>query len=370
MPFAMANSFQTIHSQAANPRQPGGNSDAYSPDPNPYVSADDSRRTALPLRTMMVFVLVFVLHPFSGVWGEAGLKKVSFMPQWIPQAQFAGYLVALDKGFYRDAGLDVHLLTGGPGKDCFLSLTAGEITFCTGWLSTAIEKRASGLPVVNLAQIVQHSALLLVAMKDSGIREPKDLNGKSVGFWVGSFDVSAMVFFKKYDLNVRLIPNYTTVTIFLKGAVDAVGAMWYNEYHTILDSGYNPDEVTVFHLADLGVDFPEDGLYCMEETFLADPQKCTAFVDASLKGWLYAFDHEDEAVEIVMKYANAAYTGTNRAHQRWMLQRMKDLIVPHGVTASFGKLRYEDYMKVGNALKDLYLVYSVPKYDQFYRGRK
>ncbi len=292
------------------------------------------------------------------------------MYHWIPQSQFAGYMVAQDKGFYREAGMDLDLLCGGPGKDCLASVGGGKITFCTSWLSSAIEKRADGVPLVNIGQIVQTSALLIVAMRNSGIREPKDLNGKKLGFWTGEFNVPLIAFLTKHDLKLTVIPNYTTVTIFREGAVDAFAAMWYNEYHTILDSGFNPDELTVFRLGDLGVDFPEDGLYCMEETFRADPELCRAFVAASLKGWLYAFDHEDEALDIVMKYAQATATGTNRAHQRWMLRRMKDLIIPRGHRNELGKLDHEAYMRVAEALQSMHLLSRLPQFDEFYRGSR
>jgi len=298
------------------------------------------------------------------------LKKASLLPQWIPQAQFAGYFVAKEKGFYRDAGIDLTLVQGGPGKDAFLTLAADKVTFCTGWLSTAIKKRAAGIPLVNLAQIVQRSALLLVAPKAGGIRKLDDLNGRMVGYWVGEFNVPASVFLGKHNLTVKVVPNYTSITMFTKHAVDAIGAMWFNEYHSILNSGYEPDELTVFRLGDLGVDFPEDGLYCMESTFQTDPEMCAAFVQASLRGWLYAFDHQEEALDMVMKYANAANTGTNRAHQAWMLAGMMDLILPEGDRASLGKLDPKDYQTVGEALKSLYLVDRLPALEEFYRGEK
>jgi NitT/TauT family transport system substrate-binding protein len=325
-------------------------------------------------RTLRGFALLLVLAltvwPCWKVQAEPPLKPVSFMPQWIPQAQFAGYFVAHDKGFYRESGLDVTLLPGGPGKDCFTSIASGQVTFGTGWLSSAIQRRASGVPIVNLAQMMQRSSLLLIAKRSSGIRTAKDLNGKRVGFWVGEFEAPEAVFVKKHHLKFPIIPNYTTVTVLLKGAVDAVAAMWYNEYHLIFNGGFNPDELTLLRFSDLGVDFPEDGLYCSEEAYKADPEACAAFVAASLKGWLYAFEHEDEALNIVMKYARAAYTGTNRAHQRWMLSAVKGLMLGNGGQKEMGKLNRADYEKVGNALKSLSLIRFVPKYKEFYRGRQ
>jgi NitT/TauT family transport system substrate-binding protein len=106
----------------------------------------------------------------------------------------------------------------------------------------------------------------------------------------------------------------------------------------------------------------------MEETLQSDPALCKGFVEASLKGWLYAFEHEQEALDIVMRRAQAAHTGTNRAHQRWMLARMKDLILPSGDRTRLGKLWQADYELVGGVLKDSYLIDYLPKFEDFYRG--
>ncbi|MEW6348544.1 MAG: ABC transporter substrate-binding protein [Thermodesulfobacteriota bacterium] len=316
----------------------------------------------------LLILLMICQVPVSGLC-ESTSPRISFMPQWVPQAQFAGYMVAYDKGFYGNAGLDVEMRTGGPGKDCFASLSEESLTFCTGWLSTAIQKRASGERIVNLAQMLQRSGLLVVARAQSGIHTPEDLNGKRVGFWPGEFSVPGAACLRKHRLRVDVVPNYTTVTLFLKGPVDAIAAMWYNEYHMILNSGINPDELTVLRFPDMGVDFPEDGLYCREDAFLANPSMCVAFADASLKGWAYAFAHEEEALDIVMEYALRANTGTNRAHQRWMLARIKDLMLPAGEGRPMGILTRQDYERVGSELEKLSLIERLPRYDDFYKGR-
>jgi NitT/TauT family transport system substrate-binding protein len=318
----------------------------------------------------LVLCLLILVQPANGLAEQTDLTKVSLVPQWIPQAQFAGYMVALEKGFYRDVGLDLTLLEGGPGKPSFELMVSGQATFCTGWLSNAIEMRASGLRIVELAQITQKSALLLVARKSSGIMVPKDLHGKKVGLWTGHFLLEPMVFFRKYGINVEIIPNYSSVALLLKGGVDAISGMWYNEYNTIINSGFNKDELTVFILSDFGPSFPEDGLFTLEKTYESDPDMCQRFVEASIKGWIYAFDNPEEALDLVMKHTEAAHTGTNRNHQKWMLARMKDLVMPKGDEAGVGKLKEEDYVWVGQLLKQYGFVHEVPELKDFYRGRQ
>lgn len=322
------------------------------------------------MRKIFLLVLLIVVCSEPGAGQAAELKKASLLPQWIPQAQFAGYMVALQKGFYRDAGIDLTLQRGGPESPPFKKLSAGEVTFCTGWLSNGIQERASGAPVVNIAQIIRHSALMLVARKSSGILKPADLNGRKVGLWAEHFYLQPAVFFKQFSLSVDVIPNYTSVNLFLKGGVEATAAMWYNEYHAILNSGLDPDELTVFFFKDYGLTFPEDGLYCLERTFDEDPEMCRRFVDASLRGWLYAFDHEEETLDIVMNCAEEAHTGTNRAHQRWMLERMRDLITPQRGHSWLGKLDPAAYDSVARVLVDFSYINRIPKFEEFSRGAR
>lgn len=319
-----------------------------------------------------ILLILAVLMSVSGpaVCAEKKAIQVSLLPQWSPQAQFAGYMVALEKGFYRQAGIDLILMRGGPEILNIDLLKKGECTFATAWLSTGIQQRSSGARIVNLAQIIQRSALMLVARKSSGIKVPSDLQGRKVGLWGGDFQIQPLAFFVRNKLKVEIIPLYGTSNLFLKGAVDVMSAMWYNEYHQILLSGVNEDELSTFFFSDFGLNFPEDGIYCLEETYRSNPDLCVRMVEASLKGWLYAFDHDQEALDIVMKYAAAAHTGTNRAHQRWMLARMRDLIIPSGNRAVLGKLQPEDYSKVVLVLKDLDLIKNAPGFSDFYKGAR
>ena len=307
-----------------------------------------------------------LLHPV--IARADALRRVSLIPQWMPQAQFAGYMVALKKGFYREAGLDLTLLPGGPGRPSLECVINGQASFATGWLTTAIQRRAAGAPLVNLAQIVQRSALMLVTLRSSGIHRPRDLNGKRVGLWGGDFSLPPWVFFRKHEIrDIRIVPQYHSIDLFLKGGLDAASAMWYNEYHLMINSGIDPDELNTFMFAEDGINFPEDGLYCREELLQAAPEVCGAFVLASLRGWTYTFEHPEEALTIVMDSVRDSGVGANTAHQRWMLARMADIIRPRGPGARLGRLDPDDYNQVGRVLMEKGLIDSLPPYIDFFK---
>lgn len=312
---------------------------------------------------LSLFVFFFVVLPADAA--STLLKKASLMPLWSPQAQFAGYYVALDKGIYARHGIDLTILKGGPGVSPAESLKSGKADFAVLWLTTALKQNASENRLVNVAQIVQRSSMMLVARKSRGITTPSAMQGKKVGVWGGDLALPAQAFFTKYQLQVHKIPQSYTVNLFLRGGIDVASAMWYNEYHTILNSGVNPDELDIYFLHDHGIAFPEDGLYMDEEKFHADTGLAAAFAEASLEGWLYAFNHPEEALEIVLRHMREAKIPANRAHQKWMLERMRDLIVPQKGRGELGRLQQADFEAVRAALNSTGVVKDVLEYAMF-----
>jgi NitT/TauT family transport system substrate-binding protein len=293
---------------------------------------------------------------------------ICFIPQWTPQAQFAGYYVAFEKGFYSARGLRVKILEGGPTRPSAEWLRKGAADFATMFLSTAIVDRARGIKLVNIGQIVARSSQLLIAKKSSGIKTVTDMNGKKVGLWSGELSIMPRALFEKYSIHVQAVPQSWSVNLFLRGGVDVVSAMMYNEYHAILQAGVDPDELVVFHLSDMGFTVPEDGIYCMESTFKKDPQTCRLFVEASLEGWRYAFDHPREALDIVMKYVGNARIATNRQHQEWMLEHIRKVIdlpppgeCPRGITDA-------DYKAICAHLMANGIIHRIPLYSNLFQN--
>ena len=313
-----------------------------------------------------IIVLLLLFHSSSLGAENQVLKKATFIPIWAPQAQFAGYYVAHEKGFYKRRGIDLTIIPGGPDRPPSQFLMSGKADFAGLWLATAMRMRANGQEIINIGQIIQRSALMLVAKKSSYITKPEDINGKKVGLWGEDFQIQPKAFFRRYSLGVKIIPQSFAVNLFLRGGVDVASAMWYNEYHTIINSGLNPDELTTFWFHEHGLNFPEDGIYTLEKTFKKDPALARAFVKGSLEGWLYAFSHLDEALDIILKYISEAKIPANRTHQKWMLNRMKDLISPSDHPGPMGMLEPRDYERVDYELKESDLVKRTPGYFSFF----
>jgi NitT/TauT family transport system substrate-binding protein len=319
----------------------------------------------MALRIVICCLPLLLLH--SGATArEKALKEASLILQWVPQAQFAGYYVAKERGFYENHGIDLTIIPGGPERQPSDLLKNRKADFATLWLSSGIQMRAEGTNVVNIAQMMQRSALMLVAKKASGIKTPRDMNGKKVGLWGPVFQIQPRAFFKKYNLEVKVVRQSYSVNLFLRDGVDVASAMWYNEYHTILNSGLNPDELVTFFFHEHGLNFPEDSLYTLQGTFKRDPQLCKALVMASIEGWRYAFAHPKKALDIVMKNLKKEHIPARRVHQKWMLERMKDLMLPPDSPVPMGSLQTEDYQRVAKTLKDNGLIKKIPEFTAFY----
>jgi NitT/TauT family transport system substrate-binding protein len=314
----------------------------------------------------ILFFLLLTEGAFSSACAaDVSLKRAALMPLWTPQAQFAGYYVALDKGIYARHGIDLEILKSGPGCSPVQALEEGKADFAVIWLSTALLHRAAGKPLVNLAQMNQRSSLMLVSKTAAGIRTIEDMEGKKVGLWEGDVSIPLRTLFARHRIKVREVRQSHTINLFLRGGINVTSAMWFNEYHTILSAGLDPEELNTVFLSDQGMNFLEDGLYALEKTLRRDPALAEAFVAASLEGWRYSFEHPDEALDIVIRYMREARLPANRMHQKWMLDRMRDLMLPKGAETPLGELRQQDYEAVARTMQKDGSIRIFPDYASF-----
>jgi NitT/TauT family transport system substrate-binding protein len=259
--------------------------------------------------------------------------QITLQLKWVTQAQFAGYFVAKDKGFYDEVGLDVTIKPGGPDINPSQVIAGGGADVVVDWMPSALATREKGVPLVNIAQVFQKSGMMLTCRNDSGVTSPDKFAGKTLGVWFGGNEYPFLNWMNKLGLKtdgspggVKVLKQGFNVDPLLQKQADCISTMTYNEYWQVIDAGMKPEDLTTFKYEDQGVATLEDGLYTLEST-LQDPAKVellAKFVKASMKGWDYAVANPDEAAMITLE--NDETGAQTEKHQKRMMGEIAKLV--------------------------------------------
>jgi len=281
---------------------------------------------------------------------QAG-DKFTLQTKWVTQAQFAGYYVALENGYYDDEGLDVTIKSGGPDIAPPQVMAGGGADILIEWMPAALASREKGLNLVNIAQPFKSSGMMLTCRKDSGISSPSDFADKTLGVWFYGNEYPFLSWMSKLNMatdgsagGVTVLKQGWGIEPILQKQADCVSTMTYNEYWQVIDGGLSADELVVFPYDEQGVSTLEDGLYVLEEN-LTDPafvDKAARFLRASMKGWEWASNNYDAAADIVLE--NDMSGAQTEKHQRRMMGEVNKL------TANGGKLNVNDYQRTVDTL--------------------
>jgi len=211
-----------------------------------------------------------------------------------------------------------------------------------------------------------------VTRKKDSINNPEDLDGKRIGIWEAGFQEIPLALVGKYNCSVEWIPIVSSVNLFLMGGIDAMTVMLYNEYDQIINSGINEDELNPMLFSDFGYNVPEDGLYCLNDTYDQKADALDRFVSASLKGWEYAFEHKDYALELVWQEMKAANIASNLAHQKWMLEITEKMYRHNDKPIEQGELYEPDYIDAFNLLITIGRLKpnAKPDFESFYKKKQ
>jgi len=275
---------------------------------------------------------IVAVAAMSVVSGAVAQEPLRLQLKWVPQAQFAGYYVAKAKGFYRDVGLEVTLLPGGPDVAPSEVIAKGGADAIVEWLPAALAAREKGTALVNIAQMFTHSGMMLTCRKETGIRQPADLKGRTLGVWYAGNEYPFLSWMNRLDLkvagpapDVKVLRQGLDVALLLAKQADCISTMTYNEYGQVIDGGLKADDLVLFKYEEMGVATLEDGLYTtsakLEEPLMFD--RLARFVAASLRGWDEAIKTQPEAVKAVLE-ADTARAQTE-AHQTRMLAEVAKL---------------------------------------------
>ena len=288
-------------------------------------------------------------------------EKMTFTPQWTAQAQFAGYYVAKEKGFYKEVGLDVDIVHPSVTQTAIARIRRNESQATTLQLAQAMEIIDDGIPLVNILQTSMNNAMVIVSRRGMN---PLDQKGAKVGIWNAGFGQVAISMSIKENLEYKWIPFATNVNLFITGAIDATLAMSYNEYYQLLQTGIELSEDNVYRFCDHGYNIQEDGVYMTRDYYNKHKDQARRFAEASRKGWDWAAEHQDETLEIVMDYVQREHISTNRVLQKLMLEEVLRLLVDRESKQMEFRLRPDMIESANNMMLENAMLEHPITYDQ------
>jgi diguanylate cyclase (GGDEF)-like protein/PAS domain S-box-containing protein len=289
----------------------------------------------------------------------AAPEKVSLQFKWLNSFQFAGYYAAKEKGFYAAENLDVTLRERKIGVNNIEQILNGESEY--GVADTALlVNRLNGAPVTVLASIFQHSPLVYVTLKSSGITSCYEMRGKKI--MDDDFDNAPLrAILHESGLTPKdfiHLPNSGKIDALIQGKTDVVAAYSTNEIDHYKQRGI---EINIIDPRNYGVDFLGDNLFTTEEEIKLHPQRVEKFLRATLKGWQYAVAHPDEITQLIFEHYNTQ--SLTLEHLKFEARETLKMITPHSVPIGFtDSKRFE---RIAQTYKELGLVGSTDKLDGF-----
>ena len=295
---------------------------------------------------------------------SGSLTKVKLQLQWVTQAQFAGYFAAVDKGYYKEQGLDVSILEAAIDTVPAKVLADGGADFAVSWVPKALQTREAGAGIVQIAQVFQKSGTRQVSFKEKNITAATNFKGKKVGNWGFGNEYEVFAAITKAGLDpakdVTNVQQQFDMKALLAGEIDAAEAMTYNEYAQVLEAK-NPKTGKLYTAEDFNlVDYNAEGVGMLQDALWADAKKLksdktyqnttTKFLTASLQGWIYCRDNAQACADLVV----AKGSKLGKSHQLWQMNEVNKLIWPssNGIGA-VDKTAYDQTIKIAQGTKNL-----------------
>ena len=310
---------------------------------------------------MAVKRLILIAFLIAAALSARAQERFVFTPQWTAQAQFAGYYVAQELGFYKDAGIEVDIVHPTSTLSAMERIRRNESHATTLQLVQAIEVVDSGIELVNILQTSMNNGMVIVSRR--GMDPLKQKNAR-VGIWRAGFGQIAICMSLKEGLNYDWVPFASNVNLFVKGAIDATLAMSYNEYYQIIQAGYQLNNTNVYRFCDHGYNVQEDGVYMTREYYQKHKEQARKFAEASRRGWDWAAEHVEETLDIVMKYVQENHIATNRPMQRLMLREVLRLQIDRESGEREFRLRPDMVKRSSDLLAEYWMIDHEVTYEQ------
>jgi NitT/TauT family transport system substrate-binding protein len=275
-----------------------------------------------------LLIIIVLLSGFAAACGQNSVKEsppdpVAVQLKWVHQAQFAGFYVAKEQGFYTEENLDVTFIPGGVGVDLYQGLVDQKVEFSVAGADSVVVKRSEGLPIVAIATTYRIDPFVLVAFADSGISSPYDFAGHTISLSSISNDIQfqAMMTNLGLDLSEVNIVPYTDNAPFLNGEIDVINSFVAGSLIP-LEAAIGDRAINIIWPGDYGVHFYSDTIITSDSLASEQPDLVLRFLRATLKGHQYAIENPEVALDATMQYAD----NQDRAVQEAMLVASVPLI--------------------------------------------
>ncbi len=319
--------------------------------------------------TVKQWMLAAILILCGSMVQKASAQEDTFVftPQWTAQAQFTGYYVAEAKGFYQEAGVKVKIEHPSTTQPAMSRLRQNLCQATTLQLCQAMEIVDGGIPLVNILQTSMNNAMVIVSSRG---KDPLKQKGAKVGIWSVGFGQLAICMSIKDHLDYQWVRFAQNVNLFVSGALDATLAMSYNEYYQLVQAGIEMTDKNVYRFCDHGYNVQEDGIYMTRDYYENHRDQARRFAQASRKGWEWAAEHPEEALDIVMQYVDREHIATNRVMQRLMLKEVLRLQVDRESKKREFRLRRDMVQQASRLMVDNHMLSREVTYEELLDKKK
>jgi NitT/TauT family transport system substrate-binding protein len=312
------------------------------------------------MKKLILTVLIICMVPAYGQGNDGQLKEVIFNTMWYPQAQFAGYFVAAEKGFYKKRGIKTKFIYSTFDSSVKDDILTGKADLGIMWLHEGIIGHDQDSRLVNIAQFIDSTNVLIVARS-------RDIS--NIGIWTPYVNYLETYVHKKISKNIEIVPVRDGKEAFIYGAIDAVTVMSYNEFNQLINSGIDTKKLYIYKLSDMmDLPLPEDGIYCLQDYYDKNKELCKNFIEASWEGWNYAFNNIDEAVKICLKYIESINYNSNVTIQKLMLNSIKEMTKPGKFEQNGYRLNKDSFDIMVKYLLTKRVISSEINYEDFCKG--
>ncbi len=304
-------------------------------------------------------IFLFLLSLFFSITLEAN-ESVSIQLKWKHGFQFAGYYAALEKGYYRDEGLDVTLKEIDFNRNFIRDVVNGESEYGVSD-SSLVVYRSQNTPVVLISQIFQHSPLVFISHRDSKITTPYEIVGKKVAFSIkgtGGAPFNALIVKTIGSFNDINISDFTSYQDFINKKFDVTSAYSTSQPYWLKKQGI---DINIIDPKSYGIDFYGDNFFTSEKELKKYPKRVAKMKRATLKGWEYALNHQDEIIDVILKkYAPKKDKKALKFEARGTYQ----MIMPD--LEELGSCRQEKYRQVIKTYHQLGIVKNIEIDNEFF----